>query len=299
MAKKIKSQLHPRSQHRDAYDLELLSKKHTPLRKFIQSTPAGTPSIDFFNAEAVRALNTSLLKHHYNLDYWDIPEGHLCPPVPGRADYIHYLADLLAINDIIPEGSKTKCLDIGTGASLIYPIIGHQTYGWSFVAADINTDALLAANKTIQRNEKLQSNITLRHQKDKTKIFRGLIKRGERFAATLCNPPFYDSPEQAAAERLRKLRNLKGKKAKIEETNFGGISHELWYEGGEAAFIHNMIWESKFFAKSVGWFTTLVSREQHLRKAYLSLKKAKVSTYKTIEMKQGQKQSRILAWNFH
>ena len=27
------------------------------------------------------------------------PNENLCPPIPGRADYIHHIADLLSINN--------------------------------------------------------------------------------------------------------------------------------------------------------------------------------------------------------
>ena len=56
----------------------------------------GDESVDFANPAAVKALNRALLRQDYGLDYWDIPAGYLCPPIPGRADYVHYLADLLA-----------------------------------------------------------------------------------------------------------------------------------------------------------------------------------------------------------
>jgi 23S rRNA (adenine1618-N6)-methyltransferase len=43
------------------------------------------------------------------------------PSIPGRADYIHYIADLLAEsnNGIIPR-SWDQGLDIGIGANCIY-----------------------------------------------------------------------------------------------------------------------------------------------------------------------------------
>ena len=72
------------------------------------------------------------------------PSGYLCPPIPGRVDYIHYLADLLAEsnNQEIPRGSGIKALDIGTGASLVYPLTGNSEYGWTFTGVDIDTGAV-------------------------------------------------------------------------------------------------------------------------------------------------------------
>ena len=94
----------------------------------------------------MRVLNRALLANYYGVKFWDIPEGYLCPPIPGRADYIHYIADLLAqtthVNaDNTPlAGKEIHALDIGTGASAIYPIVGNsgESYGWRFTASDID-----------------------------------------------------------------------------------------------------------------------------------------------------------------
>lgn len=38
--------------------------------------------------------------------------------------------------------------------------------------------------------------------------------------------------------------------------NFGGQQQELWCEGGEVAFITQMIAESQQFGRQVKWFTS-------------------------------------------
>ena len=93
---KARSKLHPRNLHKNGYDFDLLTTEHPALLPFVITTPAGTKSIDFSDNKAVNTLNQALLKAHYNIDFWDIPEHNLCPPIPGRVDYIHYLADLLS-----------------------------------------------------------------------------------------------------------------------------------------------------------------------------------------------------------
>ncbi|MEE6801750.1 RlmF-related methyltransferase, partial [Escherichia coli O8:H10] len=113
--------LHPRNRHRSRYDLDALCIDEPNLRGFIIATPAGEPTVNFADPEAVKALNKALLAHFYGVKHWDIPDGFLCPPVPGRADYIHHLADLLAetsVDGAIPR--QTSVLDIGTGANCIY-----------------------------------------------------------------------------------------------------------------------------------------------------------------------------------
>jgi hypothetical protein len=88
--------LHPRNRHRSRYDMNALCLSCPPLQDYIVQTPAGEPSVNFADPQAVKMLNKALLAHFYGVAHWDIPEGFLCPPVPGRADYVHHLADLLA-----------------------------------------------------------------------------------------------------------------------------------------------------------------------------------------------------------
>ena len=59
-----------------------------------------------------------------------------------------------------------------------------------------------------------------------------------------------------------------------------------------------MIRQSRQFTTSVFWFSTLVSKQSHLKGAYEALAKANAVTIKTIPMGQGNKTSRIVAWTF-
>ena len=135
---KVKPGLHPRNRHLSRYDFRELVGTFPELTPFVRLNEYQDESIDFSNPNAVMMLNKALLKHYYNIDHWDLPPGYLCPPVPGRADYIHHIADLLGScnSKIIPVDVKIKCLDIGVGANCIYPIIGNKEYEWSFVGAD-------------------------------------------------------------------------------------------------------------------------------------------------------------------
>ena len=114
----------------------------------------------------------------------------------------------------------------------------------------------------------------------------------------MCNPPFHTSAEEAQKASMRKLKNLKGKQPKKVTLNFGGQSNELWCKGGEARFIKDLVFESKHYAKQCQWFTTLVSKASNLKNIYADLKRVKAKKVKTIEMGQGQKSSRIVAWSF-
>ncbi|RLD41707.1 MAG: 23S rRNA (adenine(1618)-N(6))-methyltransferase RlmF [Bacteroidetes bacterium] len=297
---KVKSKLHPRSKHRERYDFNRLIESCPDLAQFVQLNVYKDESIDFSNPEAVIMLNKALLKKDYSIDYWTIPPNYLCPPIPGRADYIHYMADLLGGSNYgkMPKGDQIKCLDIGVGASCIYPIIGNAIYGWSFIGSDIDAVSIESAQQIIEQNPSLKGKVELRLQANPKDIFYGIITKDERIDLSICNPPFHASPAEAKSGSLRKVRNLSGKKITKPILNFGGQNAELWYEGGERKFVRNMIRESKKFADSCFWFSSLISKQSNLKSVYEALKNAEASEVKTIPMGQGNKTSRIVVWTF-
>jgi 23S rRNA (adenine1618-N6)-methyltransferase len=292
-----KSSLHTRNIHRNSYDFEELISVLPELKHYVFKNDYDTVTINFSIPKAVKLLNKALLLKYYNVKNWDIPDGNLCPPIPGRADYVHYLADLLAEeNGQIPTGNSVKGLDIGTGANLVYPLIANSSYGWKFVGTDINPNSLENAQKILESNPDLA--IHLRHQPESEHIFKNIILPEDRFAFSMCNPPFHESEEDAMLGNRRKNNNLRKKKVSNPKLNFGGQHSELWCEGGEMAFIKKMINESVQFKSQVLWFTSLVSKKDNLHQLTTLLKNLKVSEFKTIDMAQGQKISRILAWTF-
>ncbi|CAI3805516.1 23S rRNA (adenine(1618)-N(6))-methyltransferase RlmF [Rheinheimera sp. MM224] len=287
--------LHPRNKHQQPYDFAALCAAVPALTAFVRDNGYGTLSIDFANPAAVKTLNQALLKHMYSVEHWQLPDGFLCPAVPGRVDYLHYLADLLALlnKNKIPTGSKVQLLDTGCGANLIYPLLAQAEYGWKVTASELDPQAMAAAQLLITQNQ-LQHKIALRQQHNSAHIFHGIIQPDDLFDLTLCNPPFHSSAEQALAGSERKARNL-GQKS--TELNFAGRSHELWCDGGEASFIRLMIEESQSYAQQVLWFSSLVSKQENLPALQQQLNKLGAQ-HQLLEMQQGNKQSRILAWSF-
>ena len=320
--------MHTRNVHKNGYDFAALTKCYPALSKFVVRAPSGRQSIDFGKASAVKALNAALLRLYYNIEYWDIPEGFLCPAVPGRADYIHALADLLrdtfqvaSPNEQAKHQSKESVvgLDVGTGANLIYPIIGSQAYAWKFIASDCNPIAIKSARLIQQSNKALNKLIELRQQKDSAKIFEDLIKPSDKLTFTMCNPPFHKSEQEAkfsAENKNTKLARSKLKRASkhvnpsVKDTrssqtkqstsnlNFAGQHNELWCDGGEVGFIKRMIMESKHYRDQVHWFTSLVSKKDSIKSLNKALKEIEATETKVIKMDQGNKSSRFIAWRF-
>jgi len=321
--------MHKRNVHKNGYPMAALCQAHPALSGYMINAKSGKKSIDFANQDAVKTLNAALLIHYYGLKIWDIPNGDLCPPVPGRADYIHGIADVLASSNAggIPKGNSVKGLDVGIGANAIYPIIGSQSYGWQFVGSDIDVVSVKSAKSIATKNPKLTPLLSVRKQPNKTKIFEGIIQPNEHFTFTMCNPPFHKSAEAAALGSERKAIGLKGnkhkrsgKKPRIDanadinantnasakakpdisniKLNFAGTGNELWCEGGELAFIQRMIIESVKYKSQVDWFTCLVSKSEHLKPIETSINYYGATKFLKVDMGQGQKQSRFVAWTF-
>lgn len=316
----MSSKLHQRNLHQGRYDLDALSQTCPELKAYLRPNPKGDQTIDFSNENAVLCLNKALLAHYYRIDHWQIPGGYLCPPIPGRADYIHYLADLLAEsnlqdrdnNKVCPVGKKVRVLDVGCGANCIYPIIGSQSYGWQFVGSDIDPLAIKTARLIVQSNACLTKRVKLVHQKDSASVFAGVIKAQDKFDLTMCNPPFHASMHEAQAGSQRKWQNLSKGKNSINSApsdnlksskqqpklNFGGQQTELWCLGGELAFLERMARESLGYAEQVCWFTSLVSKKDNIKPLKQLLNRLGAQQCKVIDMSQGQKISRLIVWSF-
>jgi len=324
-------ELHPRNKHHGRYDFDELIKSSPELNKYVITNAYDDRTIDFFDPAAVKMLNKALLKHFYGIVFWDIPENYLCPPIPGRADYIHHIADLLADdkhsgnksrnNFFLSEGSapaqekEVKCLDIGVGANCIYPIIGCMEYGWTFIGSDIDPVAVESAKNIVRKNPLLKGKIEIRLQPDRTNFFNGILLKGEYVDITICNPPFHSSAEEAKEVAQKKIRNLmQNKAAELRSQNpdsmfgqnpdskpvpnFGGQNNELWCPGGEEQFVRDMAFQSRNFASQCRWFSSLIAKKESLRGVYSALKKVGAAEVKTIPMGQGNKISRIVAWRF-
>jgi len=296
----VKERLHPRNRFRAGYDFRRLMAGSPGLAAYVAPNAHGDASIDYADPAAVKALNQALLKTAYGLHNWDVPPGYLCPPIPGRSDYLHHIADLLGTADNAAASPRepVTVLDIGTGANCIYPLIGASEYGWRFVGTEIDPVALRWARKLVTDNSAVAGLIECRLQPSPLQCFDGVIHPGETFDLSMCNPPFHASAEAAAAGNRRKRRHLGGRTRTAHRLNFGGTAGELWCDGGELAFVRRMIAQSADRPMLSRWFTTLVSKRAHLPCLHQALRVAGVAGVRTIDMAHGQKTSRILAWTF-
>lgn len=279
--------LHPNNKFNTSYDFDDLIIKNPALKEFVAENKYGSITIDFSNPIAVKELNKALLFTFEKIALWNFPDKNLCPPIPGRLDYIHHLADLLSTEEDV------KILDIGTGATCIYPLLGVAAYNWNFVAVDIDLDSLDTAQDIIDDNN-LDAHIKLRQQLDENQILKGILEDDDSFSAVMCNPPFYKSAEEAQGANKRKNKNLGNSAVR----NFSGNNNELWYVGGEKAFLHNYLYESSLYKDKSTWFTSLVSKKENVESMEKSSKKLGATAFKVIPMSQGNKVTRIVCWKY-
>ncbi|MEK6495284.1 23S rRNA (adenine(1618)-N(6))-methyltransferase RlmF [Myroides odoratimimus] len=298
--KKTTKKLHERNKHQNLYNFEQLKQVVPELATFIIKNPSGVDTIDFAIPEAVVLLNKAILMKDYKMTYWEMPKTNLCPPIPGRADYIHYIADLLAEgnNGKVPTGRGVKVLDLGIGANVIYPIIGVAEYGWEFVGSEVDVVSVKTASHIIDNNPHLKTHVIIRQQPTKRNILKNIIGEKEYFDVVICNPPFFKSRAEVLAKTTQKLKNLGKEVVGKPVQNFSGQNNELWCDGGELAFITNYIYESKHFKRQAVWFTTLVSNKDNLKPLQSLLKRSETKEVRIINMEQGNKISRILAWRY-
>lgn len=300
--------LHPNNQHNQGYDFVALIAAYPALSPFVIFNKVKQYSIDFADPVAVKTLNAALLAHHYQIVGWDIPDGFLCPPIPGRVDYVHHVADLFSGSEALKtQSNPIRLLDIGIGANGIYSLLASRIYGWHCTGSDVNQQAVDNVRKILKCNPTLQGLVDLRLQSQSKHVFHGIILPGEYFDVCVCNPPFHASAKEAADANQRKRDNLainrekrqgRMEVQKAQKLNFGGQQAELWCHGGEAVFLQNMISESKPHANQCGWFTCLVSKSEHLSDAKKQLRSLNVAQIKEITMRQGNKITRILAWTY-
>lgn len=168
----------------------------------------------------------------------------------------------------------------------------------TLILSRLRTATIIANNPT------LKDRFTLRTQHDKNRIFEGIIRAGEFFDVSVCNPPSHASLDEALKGGQLKLNNLarsRGEQRTKTESptlNFGGLGAELWCKGGEQLLLKKLIRESQVYSTQCRWFTSLVSKADNVKPANKLIRKLGAVDIREIEMKQGNKITRVLAWTF-
>jgi len=183
--------MHAKNPYSERYNLKRLAIHHPQLQDYIVLNPSDEETIDFSNSAAVYELNKAMLLAAFKVENYELPMGYLIPPVPGRLEYLLQIQEFLSEKFNIDKNTKLRGLDIGSGANGIYCILGLQHFNWTMVGAECDASSVKIAKANIQRTKSLKNNIEIRHQENKSFLFKNIIKKDEQFDFTIFTPPHF------------------------------------------------------------------------------------------------------------
>ncbi|KAF8162434.1 S-adenosyl-L-methionine dependent methyltransferase [Mycena galopus ATCC 62051] len=280
--------MHPRNPYKTPPDFRQLAKVYPALEPCIISY-SGSFSIDFKNETSQRRLTEALLHRDFGISL-DLPLNRLCPPVPNRLNYVLWIQDIIRTTEFL--GNK-PCfgLDIGTGASAIYPLLScKMNSDWSFVATDVDQFSWNCARSNIERNG-LSERIRVFETTPEAPIFAPLHEDSNLKADfTMCNPPFYSSREDVAASA----------DSKEFEPNAvcTGAEVEMITEGGEASFVKRMVNESVLIGQRCRWYTSMLGKMSSLTEVIGAIREHGIQNYGITEFIQGSTRRWAVVWSF-
>ncbi|KAH7924188.1 hypothetical protein BV22DRAFT_1166095 [Leucogyrophana mollusca] len=281
--------MHSRNPYRNPPDFAALARQYLPLKPYVSSAPNGTSTIDFKDPVAQRRLTEALLQRDFDIQL-TLPDDRLCPPcLPSRLNYVLWLQDIIEV--VSSKVDVVRGVDIGTGASAIYPLLACKLDpSWIMTATDIDEASLRSARANVERNN-LCDRITVLQAAHNDPIFSLLdVDINTQFDFTMCNPPFYSSAEEIASSSDAKEY---GPSAVCT-----GVDVEMITPGGESEFVTRMVTESLRHKSRCRWFTSMLGKMSTVPVVVALLRLNKIDNYAITEFVQGQTRRWAIAWSF-
>ncbi|KAH6907499.1 methyltransferase 10 domain-containing protein [Coprinopsis sp. MPI-PUGE-AT-0042] len=302
------SVMHPRNPYRNGVDFAVLARQFEPLSTHLKHSPDGRQIIDFNDEAAQRELTKAILKCDYKLDL-ELPADRLCPPVPNRLNYVLWIQDL--VREISTsrlwagDGDKAgvRGLDVGTGASAIYPLLACSLdETWTMIATELDEASYTCAKANVDRNS-VGSRIDV-YRVDGARIFEPLyhLQPSEQIDFSMCNPPFYSSKDEVDTLRTSK-EELPAQVCTGGELEMiyppPPSSEEDWEkEGGEVAFVGRMVMESLQLRAKCRWYTSMLGRLSSVPKVEELLRRHDITNYIITKFVQGRTRRWAIGWSF-
>ncbi|XP_028276451.1 RNA N(6)-adenosine-methyltransferase mettl16 isoform X2 [Parambassis ranga] len=284
----LNKSMHPRNRYKDRPpDFAYLASKYPDFQQHVHTNLTGRPILNFKEPEAVRALTCTLLKEDFGLTI-EIPLERLIPTVPLRLNYIHWVEDLI-------DGQKKprRGIDIGTGASCIYPLLGATMNGWYFLATEVDDICFDYATKNVEQNN-LSDLVKVVKVPQKTLLMDALKEETEIvYDFCMCNPPFFANQLEAKGVNSRNSR-----RPPPSSVNTGGVT-EIMAEGGELEFVKRIIHDSLQLKKRLRWYSCMLGKKCSLTPLKEELRKQGVPKVTHTEFCQGRTMRWALAWSFY
>ncbi|KLU82441.1 hypothetical protein MAPG_01513 [Magnaporthiopsis poae ATCC 64411] len=248
--------------------------------------------LDFTDPVAFLQLTKSTLKRDFGLDI-ELPADRLCPPIPNRHNYILWLKELLDSSSYDRPGGRLSGIDIGTGASCIYPLLGCTQRPWEFIATDLDEKSLSYAAENVKRNG-LKHRIRLVQRRVPEDPLIPLDELGvDSVDFVMTNPPFYESAEE--------MDRLASSKMRPPDSACTGAPVEMICDGGEVRFVGRMLAESLRLRHRVRWYTAMLGKLSSLEILVDGLRATEglAANFAVAEFVQGTKTRRwAVAWSF-
>ncbi|XP_017397114.1 RNA N6-adenosine-methyltransferase METTL16 isoform X1 [Cebus imitator] len=288
----LSKSMHARNRYKDKPpDFAYLASKYPDFKQHVQINLNGRVSLNFKDPEAVRALTCTLLREDFGLSI-DIPLERLIPTVPLRLNYIHWVEDLIGHQDS-DKSSLRRGIDIGTGASCIYPLLGATLNGWYFLATEVDDMCFNYAKKNVEQNN-LSDLIKVVKVPQKTLLMDALKEESEIiYDFCMCNPPFFANQLEAKGVNSRNPR-----RPPPSSVNTGGIT-EIMAEGGELEFVKRIIHDSLQLKKRLRWYSCMLGKKCSLAPLKEELRIQGVPKVTYTEFCQGRTMRWALAWSFY
>ncbi|XP_027718197.1 RNA N6-adenosine-methyltransferase METTL16 isoform X1 [Vombatus ursinus] len=288
----LNKSMHARNRYKDKPpDFAYLASKYPDFKQHVQINLTGRVSLNFKDPEAVRALTCTLLKEDFGLSI-DIPLERLIPTVPLRLNYIHWVEDLIGPWDAARSALR-RGIDIGTGASCIYPLLGATLNGWYFLATEVDDMCFNYAKKNVEQNN-LSDLIKVVKVPQKTLLMDALKEESEIiYDFCMCNPPFFANQLEAKGVNSRNPR-----RPPPSSVNTGGIT-EIMAEGGELEFVKRIIHDSLQLKKRLRWYSCMLGKKCSLAPLKEELRIQGVPKVTHTEFCQGRTMRWALAWSFY
>lgn len=285
--------MHKRNQYKTPPDFESLAHAYPPLQPHVIRAPEdGSPTIDFHDETAQRRLTQALLFRDFDIRL-EIPDDRLCPPVPNRLNYVLWLQDVLSHSSSQeqPPPTSIRGIDVGTGASAIYPLLACRlSPNWRIVATDVDTVSLASAQANVDRNGLSERISILRADPTGPILFPLIQDPAASFDFSMCNPPFYASAEEVVRSAAAK--------ALSPNAVCTGAEVEMITAGGEEGFVGRMVHESLALGERCRWYTSMLGKLSSLTALVSLLRAHSITNYALTELVQGHTRRWALAWSF-
>ncbi len=278
--------MHPRNPYRGKDpNHEELARQYPELKQYLRPAmrKGDRPALALTtNPAAAIAYNGALLKRDFGIQ-WTIPVGRLCPPIASRINYILWLQDLIKLNRPTGGGvERVLGIDIGTGANVIYPLLGTAMDSkWNFIATDVDETALSLAKKNLDANPQLQERIKLTRVTSDARVQAALPPGDSSVDFCMCNPPFFES---ALDVRVR------------PDGRTAGTRSELVCQGGELGFVSGIVRESATLRGKVRWYTSMFGKKASVKAILKLLRESGFTNIVTTEFLQGRTTRWGIAW---